>query len=619
MYRTRALAAALAATFVAGTGSALASPPITAPAAAGLPGLSQLAGTSGVVTGIATLDAVPGAAVTSALSGLGLTVQPMRELPLAIVRGPAAAMELAVSTGVANDVYPDEPIQLFDTASADAMGAATPRAAGLTGAGVTVAVVDSGCDATHPDLADHVTRNVKLVSAEYVNGPHNADQTIVVPLDQGPYSNTDLGSGHGTHVAGIIAADGTTDPANLGVAPDAELVCLAIGEVLFTTAVVTAYDYLLADDDMYGVDVVNNSWGNLYAQFDPNNPVAVATKAVADRGATVVFAAGNSGAGNGEATLNPFSQSPWVISVAATTVDHVRGDFSSNGLVVDNSEAVAPGADGHTVFLGERIGLVHPDVAGPGVSISSSCDTIGVAIGPCPPGSNETASGTSMASPHVAGAAAVLLQANPSLTPTQVRWALQSTANPVTPVDDADQAMPGSQAPFWQVGYGRVDLAEAVAVVQNPRQLGNLERAQRARNAEVLASTGFRVLRSDFFRWAAPRATFETDVREFEVPREARATDIRVTVAFPSEAALGADLGLTEYTVRVVDAEGNVVIETTERAGIGSASAIAPAVGVGPYTVTVTGNRAVSDPDTLDSDSLLNDTVTVQVAQLRRR
>ena len=65
--------------------------------------------------------------------------------------------------------------------------------------------------------------------------------------------------------------------------------------MLFTTAVVTAYDYLLDQPDMLGVDVINNSWGNLYAQFDPRNPVAVATRAVADNGVTVVFAAGNSG------------------------------------------------------------------------------------------------------------------------------------------------------------------------------------------------------------------------------------------------------------------------------------------------------------------------------------
>jgi serine protease AprX len=612
------IAAGLVATaLVAGTGSALATADSPVPLAR--PGLAQLEGATGLVTGIATLDAVPSAAVTAGLRSLGLTVQPMHQLPLAIVRGPVAAVETAVTSGIANDVYPNERIQLLDTESSDAMGADITRPAGLTGQGVTVAVVDSGCDATHPDLADHVTHNVKLFSAEYVNGPHSADDTIIVPIDQGPYSNSDLGSGHGTHVSGIIAADGTTGPEHMGVAPDAELVCMSIGEVLFTTAVVTAYDTLLDQDDLWGVDVVNNSWGNLYAQFDPNNPVAVATHAIADRGVTVVFAAGNSGAGNGEATLNPFSQYPWVLSVAAETITHERGDFSSNGLVVDNSEAVEIPEDGHTTFLGERIGLVHPDVAAPGVDISSTCDTTGTAVGPCPPASNEVASGTSMASPHVAGAAAVLLGANPALSPTQVRWALQSTADPVVPLDDSDNPMYGSQAPFWQVGYGRVDLAEAARVVRDARGVRNLERAQRARNAEVLASTGYRVLRSDFETWAAPPATFGTDVQEFEIPADTHATDIRVTVVFPSEATVGADFGLTEYTVHVVDGEGNVIIDTTEHAGIGSASALAPASATGPYTVTVTGDRALSDPDTLDSDSALNDTVTLQVAQLRRR
>jgi len=146
----------------------------------------------------------------------------------------------------------------------------------------------------------------------------------VVPIEEGPYQNTDLGSGHGTHVAGIIAADGTTDPTHIGVAPDAELVCYSIGEVLFTTAVVTAYDHLLDQPDLWNVDVVNNSW---------------------------------------------------VISVAAGTLDHQRGNFSSNGLIYDNSQPV-PSAGGHSVFIGDRIGVYHPDVTAPGVDISSTCDGI---------------------------------------------------------------------------------------------------------------------------------------------------------------------------------------------------------------------------------------------------
>src|SRR5262249_20693992 len=225
------------------------------------------------VRGIAEFGTVPTSAQVASLQALGLVVQPMRHVPLALVAGPVAAMQAAVTSGAAEDVYPDSPIQLLDTSSSDAMGAALPRAAGFTGKGVTVAVVDSGCDASHPDLADHVVHNVMLVSGEDAQQPPDASNRIVIANETGPYQNTDIGGGHGTHVSGIIAADSTTDPAGgrLGVAPDASLICFSIGEVLFTTAVVTAYDYMLDQDDLWGIDVVNNSWGNSYRQFDPRD------------------------------------------------------------------------------------------------------------------------------------------------------------------------------------------------------------------------------------------------------------------------------------------------------------------------------------------------------------
>jgi len=121
--------------------------------------------------------------------------------------------------------------------------------------------------------------------------------------------------------------------------------------------------------------------------------------------------------------------------------------------------------------------------------------------------------------------------------------------------------------------------------------------------------------------WDALRATLGTDVRSFDVTRQAGATDLKVTVVFPSEAVLGADLRLTDYSAVVTDASGRSIVTSVERVGIGVVSEFVPLEAglVGPYTVTVTGDRAVSDPDTLDSDSLLNDTVTVQVVQLRRR
>ena len=584
-------------------------------------GLSQLLAAysaTATVRGIAEFDAVPTAAQATALKSLGLSVQRLHNLPLAVVFGPVAAMQAAVTTGRAIDVYPDESIELFDTASADAMGAAALRAAGYTGKGVTVAVIDSGCDASHPDLANRVKHNVKLYSGEYLNLPPDSSSTIVVPNETGPYQNTDIGSGHGTHVAGIIAADSTSDPAggHLGVAPGADLVCLSIGEILFTTAVVTAYDFLLDQQDMWSVDVINNSWGNSFRQYDPRDPVAVATRAVADNGAVVVFAAGNSGYSEAEMSLNPFSQYPWVTSVANETVTWKRAESSSNGLVFDNSQAVTIGAGGHTVFTGDRIGLYHPDVAAPGENISSTCDTAGTVVGPCPPGENAEASGTSMASPHVAGAAALLLEANPSLTADQVRMALQSTAKPV------ESFTSSAAAPFWQVGYGRVDLEAALAAVTGRNWSKNLPKAQASADARVLAADGYKAVKSDFWTYDAPRVAVGgvTDSRSYTIAVGLGTSHVKVALSHPSLAAVQAN-GM-EYTVTVKDSTGRVVGTTVESPllGAGTASVLVDIAGTGAargtWTFEVSGELAVSDPDTLDSDSALGRMITLTVVQL---
>jgi serine protease AprX len=588
-----------------------------AAAATDKPGLSQLLAAHDLtssVRGIATFPDVPSAIQINGLTGLGLKVQPMKKLPLALVAGPVSAMRSAVNSGIATDIYPDYRLQLFDTASSDAMGSAALRQAGWTGKGVTVAVVDSGCDASHPDLANRVKHNVILASGEYVNQHPNGDNTIAVATETGPYQNSDLGSGHGTHVAGIIAADSSSvsDGSRYGVAPDAELVCFAIGLVLFTSAVVTAYDYLLRQPDLWGVDVINNSWGNVFRQFDPNDPVSVITKAVNDLGVTVVFAAGN--AGTDEMSMNPFSMAPWVISVGAGNLDYDLGSFSSTGLQFDNSAGGQIGAGGHTVYSGDRIGLYHPDVVAPGVSISSTCDTAGTAIGPCPPGSNATASGTSMAAPHVAGAAAVLLQANPALTPNQVQLALQATARQMVGGN-------GKPLPFFMQGYGYVDLAAAVALVRSPGWSDKVRNAARQADARVLAADGYRVVRSDFWTYPAPRlalAGSDTQTYTLEVPSSTRF--LKVAIAHPGLGVVCCN-GMN-YDVTVTDAAGTVVAQTTELSSNGSATAfvdlgaVSPAVSYGTFTVQVVGQLAVSDPDTFDSDSLLGRMITTQVAQL---
>src|SRR3954451_12299591 len=187
--------------------------PSAAPVAAGLPALLSSLLADGTPSGraIVELSHVPTVSDVRVLEGLGLTTQPMKKLPMVIVAGLTTAMKAAVTTGLAQDVYPDERIQLLDTASSNAMSSSPAAATTLrktwTGKGVTVGVVDSGCDATQPDLAKRVKHNVTLVSSEYANQQPDSTTTLVVPEDQGPYSNSDIGGGHGTHVAGIVAAD----------------------------------------------------------------------------------------------------------------------------------------------------------------------------------------------------------------------------------------------------------------------------------------------------------------------------------------------------------------------------------------------------------------------------
>jgi serine protease AprX len=592
-------------------------------------GLSQLLAAyepAALLRGVATFDAIPTAGRAGNLAALGLGVQRLHNLPLALVFGPVSAMQAAVTAGLAVDVYPDEELEYFDTGSADAMGAAALRAAGLTGAGTTVAIVDSGCDASHPDLADHVVHNVKLYGGEYLNQYPDSSTTIVVANEVGPYQNTDVGSGHGTHVAGIVAADSTTDPSGgrLGVAPDASLVCYSVGEVAFVSAAATAFDHMLDQPDMWGIDVVNASWGNSFRQYDPRDPIAIATKAVADNGVVIAFAAGNSGYTETEMSLNPFSQYPWVISVAASNVQDAtynRAEFSSNGLVFDNSQAVTIGSGGHTVFTGDRIGLYHPDVTAPGDKISSTCSTAGTIVTACPPPdyTNAVADGTSMASPHVAGAAALLIQANPNLTPDQVRTALTATADPLARFGD------GPTAPFWQVGYGHVDLQAAVVLATGRNWSKNLEKAQKAADARVLAEDGFKAVKSDFWTYDAPRLAVlgATDQRSFSTTVALGVTHLKVALGHPS-LMIAQSNGMI-YTVTVKDATGRVLGMTTEAPIVLSAGTatlfldlrtFSPPVVPGTLTFEVSGELAVSDPDTLDTESLLGRMIVLTVVQL---
>jgi serine protease AprX len=294
---------------------------------------------------------------------------------------------------------------------------------GQTGGNVTVAVIDTGIDATHVDLplGSKVIQNVKVLPFE----PSLENQPM-----------TDTTSGHGTHVAGTIGGNGTASGGYyLGVAPGVKIVGLGAGETIGILTAVQAYDYVLQHHDEYDIRVVSNSWGSTGGQINLRNPVVVATFEAYKQGILSVFAAGNDG---GYDVMNPYSLAPWLLSVAAGKKDGSLAEFSSRGKDGDYFK--------------------HPDITAPGVDIYATRAKLGADTAPdvLPNPVNPlwtpfytVLSGTSMATPHVSGAAALLFSANPELSPDQVIDLLTANATP----------MPGYM--FHESGYGYMDVLAA--------------------------------------------------------------------------------------------------------------------------------------------------------------
>jgi serine protease AprX len=281
-----------------------------------------------------------------------------------------------------------------------------------SGRNVTVAVLDTGINSAHPDLSGKVAQNVKLADLQ------SSPAGFVYPVRIEGLANTDLVSGHGTHVSGIIGGSGNASAGRYaGVAPGAKLLGLSVGEASLLH-VLSGFDYLLDRGPAYGVKVVNCSF-SAATVYDPNDPVNVATKMLTDTGVNVVFSAGNSGPGNG--TLNPYAAAPWVISVGATDHSGALANFSSRGSFGGSGQPslVAPG----TSIIGPR-GLASST----GVVGLAGSDTQRLSAADLP--NYTTATGTSFSAPQVAGAIALMLEANPGLAPAQIKEILSRTATP---------------------------------------------------------------------------------------------------------------------------------------------------------------------------------------------
>jgi subtilisin family serine protease len=338
-----------------------------------------------------------------------------------------AAATLAPSTGAgAATASPPPPALAAGLADLTAhqwdLGAANAPAAWPVsrGAGVVVAVIDTGVDATHPDLAGHV-----------VPGGVVDAQGRIVPAS---LTATGDGEGHGTHVAGIVAASDDHHGVT-GIAPDARIMPVRIftpanaddDEATFLLTLAHGIRFATA----HGAGVINMSVGAETSGMSGPYSAAVASaakevcRAVADavdHDTVVVAAAGNDGAGPNPA-LAP-AGCPQAMTVAAVDESLRRAYFSSY--------------DGDITL------------AAPGVDVLSSVPAAFVAKG-AP--RFALMSGTSMASPAVAGAAALVKAAHPDWTVAQVRDALTATAQDV-----------GPRGKDVQYGYGLVDAAAALGV-----------------------------------------------------------------------------------------------------------------------------------------------------------
>ncbi|NUR48313.1 MAG: S8 family serine peptidase [Hamadaea sp.] len=287
------------------------------------------------------------------------------------------------------------------------IGAPTAWQSGWTGQGVTVAVLDTGIDLTHPDLAGKVVSSVNF-AAEY---PDEDDRDHV---------------GHGTHVASTIAGSGAASGGRYkGVAPDAKLlngkVCVEFG---------CAESWILAGMQWaaeQGADVVNLSLGGTDTpDVDPLEQAV--NDLTAQYGTLFVIAAGNDGE-FGDRTVGSPASADAALAVAATSKTDELAPFSSRGPRAGDA-------------------AVKPEISAPGVDIVAACSSVGFL---CTPGDPyATLSGTSMATPHTAGAAALLVQQHPQWTPARLKATLMASAKPLDGVGAYGQ------------GAGRVDLARAI-------------------------------------------------------------------------------------------------------------------------------------------------------------
>lgn len=286
------------------------------------------------------------------------------------------------------------------------------------GAGVLAAVIDEGIDIDHPDL------KANIVGFANYNDPGT------------DYPGSDTGNWHGTACIGLLgAAENSTGI--VGVAPESKLLAIRYSDAN------VSQDILAFDDLMkQGVSVISNSWGS-YANLDAYNYIfkKLATEGRGGKGILIFFATGNEHLDMDTPGINDESESPWVISIGASTHDDKIAPYSNYGSTLD---FLAPGG----VEGGQ---LVTTDAQGEKGYTDWNY--------------NFNFVGTSAAAPIAAGVGALILSANPDLTREEVIEILKQSA-----VKIGDEPYDRNGRNNF-AGYGRIDAGKAVALAASKRKL----------------------------------------------------------------------------------------------------------------------------------------------------
>lgn len=307
---------------------------------------------------------------------------------------------------------------------------------GIQGNGVRIAIIDTGIDTDHPDFST-VTPGDRIVAQNCFLTGANCPGTPNVAED---------GNGHGTHVSGIAASDGSVAP--VGVAPQAQLVAIKVlrdDGSGYLSDTVAALDWIYSNNASLNVKVVNMSLGSLTLYTPPCDSEYPAMT-------TVITNLRNSGVISFAASGNDSSASQMSLPACISTAVSVGAVYDANVGGINWGVCTDPTTTADKVVC---ITNGVPDLQAPGALITSSVNGGGTA----------TYGGTSMASPHAAGTAALLIQAKPFITPTDIEATLQTTGVPVTDPKNG-QTRPRLNA-----------LAAVLSVLNNTPALFRVERA----------------------------------------------------------------------------------------------------------------------------------------------